>query len=194
MGLTLDIQVDGRPAPHLTARWQRLEVRHRLGDAYDAATLIFPVADAVRDYVTAWPSGPTAIRRVVSNHGGFVLAGVAAFSPQMWFWNRVRGHWLNAPVTEHGVSWLQTEVGAGVVIAPSRALLDQPDHVCRSLGRRAVHVFWPGQAFRLALAPDLPGTALCQQYSRELVGRRQGSGRDDSPTVRCSSRSDWRHR
>ena len=31
MGLTLQIRVDGRPAPQLAARWQRLEVRHRLG-------------------------------------------------------------------------------------------------------------------------------------------------------------------
>ena len=87
----------------------------------NALFVIFPVADAMRDYVTAWPSGPAAIRRVVSNHGGFVLAGVAAFSPQMWFWNQVRGHWLNAPVTEHGVSWLQTEVGQ-VLYSPHHGL------------------------------------------------------------------------
>jgi hypothetical protein len=29
----------------------------------------------------------------------------------MWFWHRVRGYWLSAPVADHGVSWLQTEVG-----------------------------------------------------------------------------------
>ena len=79
------------------ARWQ------------NALFVIFPVADAIRDYVRARPSGPSAVRRVVSNHGGFVLAGVAAFSPQMWFWNRVRG------------SWLQTEVGQ-VLYSPHHGL------------------------------------------------------------------------
>ena len=44
MGLTLQIRVDGRPAPQLAARWQRLEVRHRLGDAHDAATLTLAAA------------------------------------------------------------------------------------------------------------------------------------------------------
>ena len=44
MGLTLQIVVDGRPAPRLAARWQRLEVRHRLGDAHDAATLTLAAA------------------------------------------------------------------------------------------------------------------------------------------------------
>ena len=91
------------------ARWQ------------NALFVVFPVVDALRDYVTAWPSGTMALRRVVRNHGGFILAGVAAFSPQMWFWHRVRGNWLNAPVTEHGVSWLQTEVG-NVLYSPHHGL------------------------------------------------------------------------
>ena len=44
MGLTIQIQVDGRPAPPLTARWQRLEVLHRIGDAHDTATLTLAAA------------------------------------------------------------------------------------------------------------------------------------------------------
>ena len=91
------------------ARWQ------------NALFVVFPVVDALRDYVTAWPRGEMALRRVVRNHGGFILAGVVAFFPQMWFWNRVRGHWLSAPVTEHGVSWLQTEVG-NVLYSPHHGL------------------------------------------------------------------------
>ena len=46
MGLTLQLQVDGQPAPQLTARWQRLEVTHRIGDVHDTATLTLAAAGA----------------------------------------------------------------------------------------------------------------------------------------------------
>ena len=47
MGLTLQIQVDGRAAAPLTARWQRLQVLHRIGDAHDTATLTLAAAGTV---------------------------------------------------------------------------------------------------------------------------------------------------
>ena len=99
------------------ARWQ------------NALFVVFPVVDALRDYVTAWPSGTMALRRVVRNHGGFILAGVAAFSPQMWFWHRVRGNWLNASGNRARCVLATDRSWQRAVLASSRAVFDESAHV-----------------------------------------------------------------
>ena len=81
MGLTLQIQVDGRPVPQLTARWQRLEVLHRIGDAHDTATLTLAAAG------TALPLPPAGAQlvfqvtqegeRPLDLGGRFALRGLA---------------------------------------------------------------------------------------------------------------------
>ena len=81
MGLTLQIQVDGRPVPQLTARWQRLEVLHRIGDAHDTATLTLAAA------ATALPLPPPGAQlvfqvtqegeRPLDLGGRFALRGLA---------------------------------------------------------------------------------------------------------------------
>ena len=87
----------------------------------NALFVVFPIADAVRDYSTAWAGRAPALARVVRNHATFVVSGFIAFLPQLWFWQRVRGHWLNAPAGAHGVSWLETEIGQ-VLFSPHHGL------------------------------------------------------------------------
>ena len=102
--------------------------------------VVFPIADALRDYATAWVGGAAALARVARAHAAFCATSFLAFLPQLWFWQSVRGHWLNVPAGAHGVSWLETEIGQ-VLYSPHHGLFSTSPLLYVSVAGLGLFVF-----------------------------------------------------
>ena len=144
--------------------------------------VVFPIADALRDYATAWVGGAAALARVVRAHAAFCATSFLAFLPQLWFWQSVRGHWLNVPAGAHGVSWLETEIGQ-VLYSPHHGLFSTSPLLYVSVAGFGLFVFSrPDRRF----AGLMIAAFLGQLYVNSAVANwwgGQASARGGSPTA-----------